>query len=90
MTNHGQPEHRRSDNGAEFLAYAIKDWLGQFNVKTIYISHRSRWEQARSERFHLKLRDECLDRELLEILAAAKVIFGQWRKDIINNGRTVH
>jgi putative transposase len=81
MKNYGQPEHLRSDNGPEFIAYAIKDWLEDLNVKTIYISPGSPWEQAHIESFHDKFRDECLNRELFESLAVAKVIVDQWRKE---------
>ena len=81
MKNYGQPEHLRSDNGPEFIAYAIKDWLADRNVKTIYISPGSPWEQAHIESFHDKFRDECLNSEFFESLAVAKVIDDQWRKE---------
>ena len=81
MKNYGQPEHLRSDNAPEFIAYAIKDWLEDLNVKTIYISPGSPWEQSHIESFHDKFRDECLNRELFESLAVAKVIVDQWRKE---------
>ena len=81
MKNYGQPEHIRSDNGPEFIAYAIKVWLDDLNVKTIYISPVSPWEQAHIESFHDKFRDECLNSELFESLAVGKVIVDQWRKE---------
>lgn len=37
MGRYGVPGHLRSDNGPEFIAYAIQDWLGDKGVKTIYI-----------------------------------------------------
>jgi len=82
IKNYGQPEHLRSDNSPEFIAYAVKDWLADLNVKTIYISPGSQWEQAHIESFHDKFRDECLNRDLFESLALAKVIVDQWRKKI--------
>src|SRR5690606_21091742 len=33
----GPPEHIRSDNGPEFAAIAVRDWLGRIGVKTLYI-----------------------------------------------------
>jgi putative transposase len=81
MKNYGQPEHLRSDNGHEFIAYAIKDWLADLHVRTIYITYGSPWEQAHVESFHDKFRDECLNRELFESLAVAKVIVEQWIKE---------
>jgi transposase InsO family protein len=62
MVRHGVPEHLRSDNGPEFIAYAIQDWLAQKAVKTIYITPGAPWENACIESFHDKLGDECLNR----------------------------
>jgi hypothetical protein len=46
MARYGVPTHLRSDNGPEFIAYAIQDWLKSKNVKTIYIAPGSPWENA--------------------------------------------
>ena len=81
MKNYGQPEHLKSDNGLHFIAFAFKDWLAVINDKTIYISLGSPWEQAHIESFHDTFRDECLNRELFESLAVAKLIVDQWRKE---------
>jgi len=79
MARHGRPEHLRSDNGPEFIAYAIQDWLKAKQVKTIYITPGSLWENAYIESFHDKLRDECLNREIFGSLKEARVVIGQWR-----------
>jgi putative transposase len=79
MARYGVPEHLRSDNGPEFIAYAIQDWLQDKNVKTIYITPGSPWENAYIESFHDKLRDECLNREIFGSLWEARVVIGQWR-----------
>ncbi len=34
---HGPPEHIRSDNGPEFAALAVREWLGRIGIKTLYI-----------------------------------------------------
>jgi len=75
----GTPRHLRSDNGPEFIAYAIQDWLRDKNVKTIYITPGSPWENAYIESFHDKLRDECLNREIFGSLWEARVVIEQWR-----------
>lgn len=64
------PEHLCSDNGPEFIAYAIQDWLKEKQVKTIYITSGSPWEDAYIESFHDKLRAECLNQEFLEARVA--------------------
>ena len=81
MKNYGQREHLRNDNAQEFIAYAIKDWLADLNVKTIYISPGSPWEQTHIEIFHDKFREECLNRELFESLEVANLMVDQWRKE---------
>ena len=73
------PAHLRSDNGPEFIAYAIQDWLKAKQVKTIYITPGSPWENACIESFHDKLRDECLNREIVGSLKEARVVIEQWR-----------
>jgi len=79
MARYGVPTHLRSDNGPEFIAYAIQDWLKSKNVKTIYITPGSPWENAYIESFHDKLRDECLNREIFGSLWEARVVIEQWR-----------
>lgn len=44
MERYGVPEHTRSENGPEFIAYAIQDWLEEKRIKTIYIKLGSPWE----------------------------------------------
>lgn len=81
MERYGKPGHIRSDNGPEFIANAIRDWLKEQGVGTIYIRPGSPWEQAYIESFHDKLRDECLNRELFGSLREAQVILEQWRRE---------
>lgn len=81
MSRHGTPEHIRSDNGPEFVAYAIQDWLGAKQIKTLYIKPGSPWENGHIESFHDKLRDECLNREVFSSLAEARVIIEAWRQE---------
>ena len=77
----GRPAHQRSDNGPEFIAYAMQDWLKEQKVRTIYIKPGSPWENGHIESFHDKLRDECLNRELFGSLLEAQIILEQWRNE---------
>ena len=61
---HGIPSFIRSDNGPEFVAQAMRDWLGRLNVKTLYIEPGSRWENGYRESSNGKPRDECLNWEI--------------------------
>ena len=42
MVARGVPDHIRSDNGSEFTAKAVREWLGKVDVKTLYIGDRIR------------------------------------------------
>jgi transposase InsO family protein len=77
----GVPDHIRSDNGPEFIAEAVKSWLSRRGSKTLYIEPGSPWENAYSETFNSRLRDELLDREVFETLKEAKVILEDHRLD---------
>ena len=80
FTCHGAPEHIRSDNGAEFIAIAVRDWLPRVGVKTLYIEPGSPWENGYNASFNNgKLRDELLNREIFHTLQEAKVLIEQWR-----------
>ena len=79
FARYGRPKHLRSDNGPEFIAYAIQDWLAVSKVKTLYIKPGSSWENGHIESFHDKLHGECLNRELFGSLPEAQIILDQWR-----------
>ena len=76
----GVPDHIRSDNGSEFTATRVREWLGRVGVKTLYIEPGSPWENGYIESFNGKLRDELLARELFDTLLEAKVLIEHWRK----------
>ena len=77
----GVPEHIRSDNGSEFTAHAVRDWLKNLGVSTLYIEPGSPWENGYIESFNGKLRDELLSGEIFYTLTEAKVLVEQWRRD---------
>ena len=57
----------------------MQDWLKGQEIKTLYITPGSPWENGHIESFHDKLRDECLNRELFGNLREARVILESWR-----------
>jgi putative transposase len=76
----GIPEHIRSDNGPEFTAKAMRKWLNNLGIKTLFIEPGSPWENGYIESFDGKLRDELLNRELSNTLKEAEVLIGQWQR----------
>jgi len=77
----GVPEHIRSDNGPEFTAKRIRDWLAGLGVKILFIEPGSPWENGYIESFNGKLRDELLNREIFTTLTEAKILIEQWRQE---------
>jgi putative transposase len=75
----GVPEHIRSDNGPEFTAKAIRQWLSNIGVKTLYIEPGSPWENGYNESFNGKLQDELLKREIFMNLKEARILVERWR-----------
>ena len=80
FVKHGPPDHIRSDNGSEFTAHVVREWLGRVGVKTLYIEPGSPWENGYNESFNGKLRDEMLNGEIFYSLKEAQVLIEQWRQ----------
>jgi len=75
----GTPQYVRSDNGSEFTATAVREWLGKVGVRTLYIEPGSPWENGYVESFNGKLRDELLNGEVFDTVLEAKVLIERWR-----------
>ena len=43
---HGAPRYIRSDNGPEFVANLMRDWLEKEGIKTLYIDPGSPWQNG--------------------------------------------
>jgi len=80
MLRHGVPEHIRSDNGPEFVAIAVREWLSRLEVETLFIEPGSPWENGYIESFNGKLRDELLNGEIFTTLTEARVLIEMWRR----------
>ena len=76
----GVPGHIRSDNGPEFIAQAVQDWITAVGAKTAYIAPGSPWENGYVESFNARFRDELLDGEIFYSLKEAQVIIESWRR----------
>jgi len=77
----GVPESIRSDKGSEFTAKAVREWLSNVGVKTLYIEPGSPWVNGYNESFNGKFRDELLNCEISDTLFEAKVLIEEWRKE---------
>lgn len=79
MAERGVPHHIRSDNGPEFIARDVQDWLEEMGICTIYIDPGSPWQNGHVESFHNRLRDECLNQEVFLSVTEARVVIEEWR-----------
>lgn len=81
FVEHGPPANLRSDNGPEFTARVVRQWLGGLGVKTLFIAPGSPWENGYNESFNGTLRQELLRSEIFYSLEEAKVLIEQWRRE---------
>ena len=80
MLVHGPSKYIRSDNGPEFAALALRDWLEQIGVGTLFIEPGSPWENSYNESFNGKLRDELHNGETFYSLKEAQALIETWRQ----------
>jgi len=81
FVKHGSPEHIRSDNGPEFTAKVVRQWLKRLGVQTLFIAPGSPWENGYVESFNGKFRNELLNGEIFYTLKEAQVLIEEWRHE---------
>lgn len=80
MARHGVPAHIRSDNGSEFIAKAMQQWLEQAGVETLYIAPGAPWQNGYAESFNSRLRDEFLEMNYFNNLSEARQLAAAWKE----------
>ena len=78
LLKHGKPGHIRSDNGPEFIAAGLQDWLSKVGIKPLRIYPGSPWENGYNERFNGTLRREILNAEWFTSLDQAQTVINTW------------
>jgi transposase InsO family protein len=81
LIERGAPDYLRSDNGSEFTARLVRNWLNRVGVKTLYIEPGSPWENGYVESFNGTFRQECLNAHWFMTLSEAKEIIEAWRRE---------
>jgi transposase InsO family protein len=76
----GPPEFIRSDNGPEFIAEKVRNWVAAVGAKTAFIEPGSPWENGYCESFNARFRDELLNGEIFYSLYEAQILIEQWRR----------
>ena len=72
------PEYIRSDNGPEFTAKRVREWIERVGAKTLFIEPGSPWENGYNESSNGKLKDELLNSEIFYTLREAEVLIEEW------------
>ena len=80
FVDRGVPAYLRSDNGGEFTATAVREWLGKLEVGTLYIEPGSPWENGYGESFNGKVRDEFLNLEQFDTVLETRVLADRFKK----------
>lgn len=78
FAQHGKPDYLRSDNGPEFIAKALREWLRTQHVTTHFIEPGSPWQNGYGESFNAIFRDDCLNRWALYSVREAQVVADHW------------
>jgi putative transposase len=81
IARHGKPNTIVSDNGSELTSRAILKWQNDNGVAWHYIAPGKPVENAFIEAFNGRLRDELLNEEVFDSLAAARSMLERWRHD---------
>ena len=80
VSERGAPNYLRSDNGPEFVSRALLAWITSQGIGTALIDPGKPWQNAVTESFNGKFRDECLSLEWFKSRAEAKVVIERWRR----------
>lgn len=80
FADYGTPRYLRSDNGAEFIAHCLQNWLSAQHTQSLFIEPGSPWQNGKCESFNGRLRDECLNMEAFDTLGEAQVVIEAWRE----------
>jgi putative transposase len=80
MIMRGPPAYIRSDNGPEFIAMALREWIAAVGFQAVYIASGSPWENGCYESFNIKLRDKLLDGEIPFSPPEAQIPIKAWRQ----------
>lgn len=72
--------HLRSDNGPEFVATQVKNWVESLGVETMYIAPGAPWQNGYAESFNSRFRDEFLEMNYFHTMAEAKELARRWKE----------
>jgi putative transposase len=77
----GAPGYVKSDNGPEFIAQQVTNWLRVHHVNTTFIEPGSLWQNGHNESFNGVFRDGCPDRWLFALVQEARRLIIHWLEE---------
>lgn len=81
VESRGYPAILKSDNGPEFVADRIQEWIEDRPTDTYFIEPGSPWQNGHNESFNGVLRDGCLNRWAFMSVREARLIVENWRQE---------
>ena len=75
---HGKPTTIKSDNGPEFVAKKVQEWIENRDINARFIDPGSPWQNGHNESFNGVFRDGCLNRWLFETVREAREATEAW------------
>lgn len=79
FVSRGTPATIRSDNGPEFIAFELTEWLEAQGAATHHIEPGKPWQNSFAESFNSRVRDECLNMNEFWSIEHARVVLDAWR-----------
>lgn len=79
FASRGRPVTIRSDNGPEFIAFELTEWLEAQGATTHHIEPGKPWQNSFAESFNSRVRDECLNMHEFWSVEHARVVLEAWR-----------
>lgn len=78
IARYGLPTFIRTDNGGQFISYAVSDWARKHGVTLAYIDPGKPWQNGSAESFVGTYRKEVLNAEIFHSLREASTISKAW------------
>ncbi len=78
---HRKPGVVKSDNGPEFVAKKVQDWIEDRQIGIRFIEPGSPWQNGHNESFNGVFRDGCLNRWLFESVREAREATEAWLQE---------
>ena len=80
ISERGISRYLRSDNGPEFIAKSLSQWVQEQGLQRVLIEPGKPWQNGINESFNGKFRDECLNMEWFRNRTEARIVIEDWRR----------